>query len=78
MDDVRKVEILKSGEWKEVAFPDLKDGDIFRMFEPNGDPVISNVDGTIHWKVAGEPYLNEENIWTVQHIPPLCSLNTSK
>lgn len=32
----RKAEILIGGQWSEVAFKDLKAGDLVRMFEPNG------------------------------------------
>ena len=37
--DTRKVEILEHGQWVEVAFKDLKKGDLARMFEPDGQPV---------------------------------------
>ncbi len=39
---LRKIEIYKSKDWKEIKFEDLHKGDIFRMFEPNGKPVMLN------------------------------------
>lgn len=42
MLDLRKVEILKDGEWIEIEFCELKKDDIFRMFESTGEEVYND------------------------------------
>jgi len=64
----RKIEMLENEEWKEVQFQELKSGNVFRMFEPDGKPVVGAIDefeGTTSWKVIRDPYLNEDNVLTV-------------
>lgn len=34
----RKVEVISVGQWLEIPFKELRVGDLFRMFEANGDP----------------------------------------
>lgn len=40
MDELRKVEVFVDGEWKQVRLRDIKIHQSFRLFEPNGDPVM--------------------------------------
>ena len=47
--------------WIDIKFKELKIGDMFRMFEPSGEPV----DGGRVDKVINGPYLNAKGIWTV-------------
>lgn len=61
----RKVEVLVGGIWDECDMQDLNVDDIFRMFEPNGDPV--SLGGM--WIVYGEPYLASNGIWGVSCEP---------
>lgn len=48
----RRAEILVAGYWKEWPFGEMREGDVFRMFEQDGTPVddgqICRVDGPIH------------------------------
>jgi hypothetical protein len=32
-------ELLTLGGWAQVKFSDLRQGDVFRLFEPDGEPV---------------------------------------
>lgn len=38
--DMRKVELFKNDEWREIDFKQLKEGDKFRVFESTGEKVI--------------------------------------
>jgi hypothetical protein len=50
--------------WEEVAFQTLTIGDAFRIFD-NSERYINKTDGNNVWITTGEPYLNTENIWTI-------------
>lgn len=67
----RKVETYKNGEWAELEFMDLKEGDLFRMFEPTGERVegLDYFAGTNEWVCTTGPYLRDDGVWTVN-----CSL----
>jgi len=62
----RKVEKLDagSGDWKQISFFDLKNHDIFRIFEPNGQPVLSKGHQTMI--AYSDTYINTEGIPTIQ------------
>jgi hypothetical protein len=53
MGELRKVQILRNGEWIDSEFKEIKDGDVFRLFEPDGDPV------TFHMKIKRSSRLLE-------------------
>lgn len=38
----RYAEVLREGKWLECTMKDLKAGDIFRVFEPDGTPLEAN------------------------------------
>jgi hypothetical protein len=59
----RKCEILKSNTWKEIDFKDLKENDIFRLFEPTGESV-KDIDGSTKFAAMCDAYQNEDGIWT--------------
>ena len=40
MSDIRKVEILIDGIWTEKKMIDIKGGEMFRVTEPDGTPVL--------------------------------------
>ena len=40
MSNKRTVEIRQNGKWQTVKFEDLKKSDVFRLFEPDGTPVL--------------------------------------
>lgn len=60
-----RVEVNRGGEWKEVKIFELKNGELFRMSDPETDEPYMGEEGLTEWTVFGEPYLNEDGIWTV-------------
>lgn len=65
MKDKRKTQYLKEGVWVDVGLMDVQVGDIIRMFESTGEPVVDN-DGFSQFKVFDEPFHDENNIATVK------------
>lgn len=62
----RKVEVYQNGGWVMCHPSEIKRGDLYRMYEPNGEPVLDE-DG-IHQRIAQkDAYQNEDGIWTVQY-----------
>ncbi|MFW6272997.1 MAG: hypothetical protein ACOC2U_04380 [bacterium] len=63
--------------WEDIEFVDLKDKDIFRMFEPDGLPV-KDENGNVFFKAEGFPYpfINErkESTWAIKQNPTVLSL----
>lgn len=68
----RTVELLSScGEWISIEHSDLKEGDVFRMFEPDG----TSVDGSNGWdelkgacfefKATGDAQCVMDGLWGV-------------
>lgn len=43
MDNARKAQIFDGKNWSDIPFNCLKMGAIFRLFEPNGTPVLNGV-----------------------------------
>ena len=72
MGELRKVEVFKDDVWKEIQFEDLKVGDKYRMFEPDGSPVVvigdgGKFEGATEWIVTKGPYKREKDgVWTVE------------
>ena len=54
MEELRKVEVFKDDGWSEIQFVDLEVDDKFRMFEPDGSPVIG-LAGATEWLVTKGP-----------------------
>lgn len=65
MEDLRRVEILRNGQWQEVDFGFIKAGDIFRMFEATGEPVVDN-NGNRLFIAISNPYKTKEGLWVVK------------
>ncbi|MBK5243181.1 hypothetical protein [Clostridium sp.] len=61
----RICEILKSNTWKEIKFEDLKENNIFRLFEGDREPVVG-LDGSTKFAAECDAYQNEDGIWTVE------------
>lgn len=55
MEKFRKVEVLRAGIWYNSDFTDITNGDMFRMFESDGTPVIGE-DGSYIFKAESEVY----------------------
>jgi len=62
---LRTVEVKQNGEWTKTNMIDIKKGQTFRMFEPNGDPVEDD-DGCTVWTTDSNAYMNELGIPTVK------------
>jgi hypothetical protein len=65
MDDLRKVCILRpTGEFVEGEMKDLKKGDIFQLYEPDGTIVVNKA-GDFAFISGNDSYL-KDGIWTVE------------
>jgi len=69
MNEVRITEVNREEEWKVVPLSEVKKGDRFRMFEPDGEPV-KNVSGDVVFVAHEDSFLgphgpNETQVWTV-------------
>jgi len=61
MKELRRVKVLREGQWVQVRMKELKVGEKFRMFEPDGTPVIDSRDNiTTEWVVAEQPTEQED------------------
>lgn len=54
----------KTGFWDTVEFKDLKNDDIFRIFD-NGERYVNPKDGNNVWIATSDPYQNIEGILTI-------------
>ena len=57
---MRRCEVFTEGrEWREIARADLRPGMVFRLFEPDGAPVVTEDEETgervDRWRVTGAP-----------------------
>lgn len=59
MSKLRKVEIKNNEEWKEIEFSELKKGETFRMFEPDGEPV-KDLNNRTEFLATSDTYMSEE------------------
>lgn len=50
--------------WQDINFSDLKDGDIFSLFEPSGEQVVGN-NGEKEFIATSDAFLNDDGIWSV-------------
>ena len=73
--EMRIVELYEDGEWIEITFDMLREGDIFRLFESVGEPVVDK-DGCTAWEcytnpyyMPGEEYGYDEDVLGVQCDP---------
>lgn len=68
----RTVERLKGVAWTPiVGINELHKGNVFRMFEPDGEPVVSN-EGEIIFHATSEPYWSDiHNDWSIDIGNPL-------
>jgi hypothetical protein len=61
---MRRVEIKINGEWEPAKFEDIIEGDIFRLFEPTGEPV-EDLDGNTVFTAMTDAFTNEDGIHAV-------------
>ena len=62
MDNLRIIELKDGDTWKQTSFDQLKSGQIFRMFEPDG---AKERVGEL-WLATSDPYLNKDNVWEIE------------
>lgn len=60
MSKLRKVEVKDNDIWKEVHFSELKKDDIFRMFEPDGEPV-KDLNNKTEFLATSDVYINKDS-----------------
>ena len=62
----RRIEIYSKnyGTWMDIAFEDLRQDDIFRIFDDN-ERYNDSFTGNNVWIAISKPYLNDEGIFTV-------------
>lgn len=54
LNQTRTIEILQSSGWVPATLPQLVTGDIFRIFEPDGSPVL-NAHGNPEFRALSLP-----------------------
>lgn len=69
--DTRKVEKLADGTWHEVPFSELRKGDDFRLFEPDGEPVV-DPDGKTIWRALSDPFINAKGQLAIETPDRFC------
>jgi hypothetical protein len=57
----RKIEVNRNGDWIPITFENLHKGDLFRMFESTGEPVIDDK-GNTDFIAISEPYLSNNTL----------------
>ena len=63
----RYADKLVNGRWILIKFHEIKEGDIFRIFEKNGDPVYSIEGDTVFEAASDAFYFAEENTYAVRY-----------
>ena len=51
----RVIEVCVNGTWQPTNLGELDSGDIIRMFNPDGSPVVCQETGAISWTVLEQP-----------------------
>ena len=60
---MRKVQKKEGEEWVSCKMMELRIGDVFRVFEPDGERVYW--DNAYMFLAIGDPYINEQDISTI-------------
>jgi hypothetical protein len=65
-DNVRKAQIFMRDEWRDIPPLGIKQGMVFRLFEPDGTPVS---DGTqTDFVATKDSYLNRDGSVTIERV----------
>lgn len=69
-DDLRVIlrKVKNTDVWLRVRMADLSVGDVFRLDEPDGTPVLDN-DGKSLFCAVGKSYIDDNNRWTIEVEP---------
>lgn len=65
---LRKVEVFKKGMWQSTPFHMLTKGDIFRLFEPDGESVTDR-DGTNKWQAVSDRAYDNGTTFEIECVP---------
>jgi len=65
MTDLMIIERLDNKEWKEIQFNELKDGDKFRMLDPDTKDLFIGSNNRTEFIADGSTYMNDDEIHTV-------------
>jgi hypothetical protein len=74
---LRRVQLFKSDNWVDCKLQDIKSGNIFRMFESDGDTVKDNK-GYTKFLAVSDPSKNREGIWSINSEPIMSYYHASK
>jgi magnesium-transporting ATPase (P-type) len=58
--DGRETQIYKKGKWTKINFSELKDGDVFRLFESDG-AIVADDHGCEIFKAKGDTYIDKKS-----------------
>lgn len=68
MNKYRTAQVLINDKWIDIEFKNIKEGDKFRLFEPDGTIVKDN-DGNTEFIATSNPYLavadNNEEVYQI-------------
>ncbi|MFD0050055.1 hypothetical protein ACFVHQ_12060 [Actinomycetes bacterium NPDC127524] len=63
----KKFEIHKDGSYTESHYEQVKAGDHFRMFHPDGQPFLYEDDDKETYQAASHPYFDDElGVWFIE------------
>lgn len=63
--EIMRVEVNTDHGWIERPFEQIKKGDVFRMFEPDGKPVV-NACGHTEYKAETNAFNNAEGVPSIR------------
>lgn len=71
MRQIRKTQIFHIGKWTDFPFYAIREGTIYRLFKPNGEPVIDHKnEGITIFEAITDAYFSEElEEWIIDYIP---------
>lgn len=61
MSDLRKVQALRDNKWLGINFKELVNGDIFRLFEPDGEVVKDKLNDD-EFVAISDPYYHVDGL----------------
>ena len=65
-EEIRTVQVYKENTWQETELKEIRDGDLFRIFEPDGTPVKSKY-GEGEFVADGDAFFDESlGVWSVE------------
>jgi hypothetical protein len=76
MSDQRRTERKNGDTWEPIDFSDLRAGDIFRLFESTGEPVVDPMDDSAEFLSLCDAYEVEEPVYKAGHEEPVDYIKT--